>query len=133
MRTANQRRFISPLVMLLLVLTMSFGGVLTAWMMTSGGTMQQDCPYMGETGYCNMNVSEHLASWQQLFSTTLEHFSALTLLSLLTLFVLTYFFVDLLVRKRSERPLFERWRSRELFDPLQLAFARGILHPKLYS
>ena len=130
---ANPRGFILSLAMLLLVLTMSFGGVLTAWMMTSGGTMQQDCPYMGETGYCNMNVSEHLASWQQLFSTTLEHFSALTLLSLLTLFVLTYFFVDLLVRKRSERPLFERWRSRELFDPLQLAFARGILHPKLYS
>jgi hypothetical protein len=101
--------------------------------MSAGDAMQQDCPYMGETGYCNMNVSEHLASWQQLFSTTLEHFSTLSLLPLLTLFVLTYFFVDRLVRRRAEQPLLERWRSRELFDSLRLALARGIIHPKLYS
>jgi type III secretory pathway component EscT len=118
--------------MFLLVLMMSFGGILTAWMMTSDGSMQ-DCPYMGEVGYCNMNISEHLASWQQLFTSTLEHSNPLALLPLLTLFVLAYFFVDLLVRKRTERPLLQRWRKRELFDPLQLAFARGLIHPKLYS
>ena len=120
--------------MLLLVFMMSFGGILTAWTMTFGDTMQQGCPYMGETGYCNMNVSEHLASWQQLFSTTLEHFSTRTLLPplLFTLFAAP-FFARLLVRRRTKRPLLERWRSRELFDPLQPAFARGILHPKLYS
>lgn len=133
MEIATRHATALSLSMFLLVLTMSFGGVLTAWTMTAGGTMQQDCPYMGEVGYCNMNITEHLASWQNLFTTTLEHLNPLSLLSLLTLFVLAYFFVDLLVRRRTERPLFERWRTRELFDPLQLAFSRGILHPKLYS
>ncbi len=133
MRTANPYGFILPLGMFLLVLAMSFGGILTAWMMGMDGTMQQDCPYMGETGYCAMDISEHLASWQNLFTTTLERVNPLAMLPLFTLFVLAYFFVDLLVRKRTERPLFQRWRTRELFDPLQLAFARGIIHPKLYS
>ena len=121
-----------PALMFLLILTMSFGGILTAWTMNSAG-MMQDCPYMGTSGYCTMDISEHLSGWQQLFTTTLERSNSLALVPLLTLFVLAYFFVDLLVRKRTKRPLLQRWRNRELFDPLQLAFARGLINPKLYA
>lgn len=127
------RRGLLVATFVLSLLTMSFGGVLTAWTMSMDSSAMQDCPYMGETGYCAMDISEHLASWQNLFTTTLERVSPLSLLPLLTLFVLAYFFVDLLVRKRRERPLVERFRTRELFDPLRLAFARGIIHPKIYS
>lgn len=132
MNSYAPRGFLWGFFLLTLALGASFGGFITAGMMSMDG-ITQDCPYMGETGYCNMNISEHLASWQNLFTTTLERVNPLAFLPLLTLFVLAYFFVDLLVRKRSEQPLFQRWRTRELFDPLRLAFARGIIHPKLYS
>jgi hypothetical protein len=93
----------------------------------------QDCPYMGMSGYCDMDASEHLAGWQQLFATTLEQLFSSDLFPLLTLVILTPFFLVLLVRKRPQRPVFDRWRALELFDPLQLAFARGIINPKLYA
>lgn len=114
-----------------LVFMMSFGGVLSAGMMSMDGKMQ-DCPYMGMSGYCDMDASEHLAGWQTLFAATLDGFHNSDLFPLLAFALLAPFFT-LFIRKRPQRPIFQRWRMLELFDPLQLAFARGILNPKLYS
>lgn len=132
MRISTTKGLILSAFLLSLVFMMSFGGVLSAGMMSMDGKMQ-DCPYMGMSGYCDMDASEHLAGWQQLFATTLEQFFSSDLFPLLTLVILTPFFLVLLVRKRLQRPVFDRWRALELFDPLQLAFARGIINPKLYA
>lgn len=126
------RTAIKALFLFSFVLMTSFGGVMSAGMMNMDGKMS-DCPYMGMSGYCDMDASEHLAGWQQLFSATLEHFFSSMLLLLLAIAILAPFLVKLFVRKRSVRPIFQRWRTIELFDPLRLAFARGIIHPKLFS
>ena len=122
-----------PLVFVLaaVLFVMSFGGVLTAGMMTMDGKMS-DCPYMGTSGYCDMSITEHLDGWQMLFAATLDGFHTSDLFPLLAFALLAPFFT-FFIRKRPQRPLFQRWRMLELFDPLQLAFARGILNPKLYS
>lgn len=122
---------ILSLLMFGVVFTMSFGGVLTAGMMTMDGKMS-DCPYMGTSGYCDMSITEHLDGWQTLFASTLDGLHASDLFPLLAFVLLAPFFT-LFIRKRPQRPLFQRWRMLELFDPLQLAFARGLIHPKLYS
>ena len=131
MRISTPKGLILSAFLLSLVFMMSFGGVLSAGMMSMDGKMS-DCPYMGMSGYCDMDASEHLAGWQTLFATTLEQLFSSDLFPLLTLVILTPFFFALLVRKRTQRPIFDRWRMLELFDPLRLAFSRGIIHPKLY-
>jgi hypothetical protein len=116
----------------MLVVVMSFGGVFTANMMTADGTMQ-DCPYMGSSGHCDMSITEHLDGWQILFAATLDGLFHMSDLLPLSAIVTLALFFTLFVRKRPERTIFERWRVLKLFDPLRLALARGIIHPKLYS
>lgn len=125
------RNIIQAFFLLSLVFMMSFGGVISAGMMNMDGKMS-DCPYMGMSGYCDMDASQHLAGWQTLFAATLDGFHTADLFPLLAFALLAPFFT-FFIRKRPHRPIFQRWRMLELFDPLQLAFARGILNPKLYS
>lgn len=127
-----QRGLLLPLLVFLFAFMATFGGAVSAGMMSMDGKMS-DCPYMGMSGYCTMDVSEHLAQWQQLFSITLEQLFSADLLPLLTLLLLVPFFIFLALRKRTHKFVFQRWRALELFNPLKLAFARGIIHPKLYS
>jgi hypothetical protein len=130
MRTGTRHGFLLLLTLLFASMAM-FGGVVSAGMMTMDGKMS-DCPYMGTYGYCDMSITEHLDDWQTLFAATLDDFHASDLFLLLT-FALLAAFHTLFVPKRIQRPILKRWQTLELFDPLRLAFARGIIHPKLFS
>lgn len=88
------------------------------------------CPLMGEqVNICLMNVVEHMAKWQQLFT-------AIPIILLL----LTVALLIVWTRKpdvfSSARTLSPPIRTNEpkinLFNHLVAAFSRGILHPRLY-
>ena len=132
MSAYRPRGFIGSIFLLTLILGASFGGFVSAGMMTADGRMQ-DCPYMGTSGYCPMDIAAHLAGWQQLFATTLERSHSSGPFPSLALLFLIPFFIGLLVYVRPRQRILERWRTLALYDPLQLAFARGLIHPKLYS
>ena len=111
---------------------MSVGGVLSSEMMMQDG-MMIPCPFMGVSSLCNMTPLEHVSQWQQMFTTTSQEFATTATLLLLSL-VVVFSFVQLSLKlNRTPVRLVSRYRYRErAFDPLRLAFARGILHPKLY-
>ena len=118
-------------VLLLIVLTLSFGAVLSTEMMLMDGGMH-NCPFMGVPALCNMSPMEHLSQWQQMFATTLQQISTAALLLLLAVILLWRFAEQLFIPQRTEIFL-PRYRYREkAFDPLRLAFARGIIHSKAY-
>lgn len=96
------------------------------------------CPLTaGQATICRMNITEHIAQWQQAFLGIPTKENALTLAVLLLAVVLV-----LLVK-----PLFQLGKLTELaarllayykanlakvFDPLIIAFSDGILNPKIY-
>lgn len=118
-------------LLFVVVFTTSIGGVVTANMMMDDGVMH-DCPYMGVPVLCNMTPIEHVSAWQNMFLATSEQFSTYAFLLLLALAVLWqcigYIFVP-----RYSQTFAPRHRYRErVFDPLRLAFARGIIHRKVF-
>lgn len=116
--------------LLALLLVMNVGGAISAGMMMDDGSMQP-CPFMDVPTLCNMSPLEHMSEWQSMFAATVQQFATTSLLLVLTLAVLWYFAGFLFVPKRTE--LLPRFRYRErVFDPLRLAFARGIIHPKVF-
>jgi hypothetical protein len=118
------------LVLPLFILTTMFGAAVSSGVMTQDGKMQ-DCPYMGISTLCKMDVSEHLATWQQLFSPAIQQSPTLLLLALLSFVALQYFsFYAFVPERRTTRHIFNRWREAALFGPLRLAFSRGIIHSK---
>ena len=98
--------------------------------MNADGTMSE-CPYMGVPTLCTMDIFEHLTMWQQLFSSVIPQFMTLILL-LLIAFPLRGLFNDLFTYKPPiARPVFYR-REFTIIDSLKLAFARGLIHPKIF-
>ena len=125
-----QDRKILFALLLVCVLMVSVGGVLSSGMMHEGH--MQNCPFMGITAICNMNALEHLSGWQRLFTMTPHSFTTLILLLLLS-FVVGRFVPILLRRKRvPQQPIFYVRYFDEVFDPMKLAFARGLIHPKVF-
>ena len=111
---------------------MSIGGGLSSEMMMQDGTMMP-CPFMGVAAVCTMSPLEHMAGWQQMFVSTVQHSAARALVLLVALMLVFRSLQGLhrpriLHRRHSYR---QRYRER-LFDPLRLAFARGIIHSKAF-
>lgn len=97
-----------------------------------------NCPFIQDSAsLCQMNIFEHINAWQQ-FSTFVQQKNLLvSLFSLLVLFT-----VGLLIqRERQENTQSQKFRHYfyryepeiKLFNPLALAFARGIINPKVYA
>ena len=112
---------------------MSMGGVFSSEMMMDDGSMTHNCPYMGVAALCNMSPIEHLSQWQQMFWTTSQELATTALLVLLALSLVWFFVKDLFVPGLSLVPIGSRYRERErIVDPLRLAFARGLIHSKVF-
>lgn len=121
--------FLGFLISFLLVL--NIGGVFSAHMMMDGD--MTPCPYMGMTSICSMTPLEHLSGWQRMFSVPLQESGTLLLLSFIVLSLVWIFTQQLFEPLRSFSKVFSRFRYKEkVFDSLQLAFARGIIHSKAY-
>ena len=73
---------------------------------------------------CSMSPMEHLSEWQGAFS---------AILSMLSIFVAFHYFVqDFLIPKQTRVVVLRKTDTGRVFDPLRLAFARGILNTKAY-
>lgn len=119
------------LLLISLFVTMSIGGIYTAETMMEDGAMH-NCPYMGVAALCNMSPLEHLSEWQSMFTTTPQQFGPAALLLLLAL-ALVWHFVGSLLPLQPKKVFVYRHKYRErVFDPLRLAFARGLIHPKIF-
>ena len=102
--------------------------------MEVGGEML-NCPFMpGQAAICTMNPLEHIAAWQNVFTALAPE----NILIFLIFASLIFFFVGLrrgtnhilsapvlwLARRKVEIPF--------VLSPLEEAFLRGILHPKIF-
>ncbi len=112
-----------------LILMMNFGGFLSAGMMMSDATMH-DCPFMGVPTLCGMSPLEHAAQWQAMTAATTQQFQSIALLLLLVI-VWSYVSARDILQPTPLYLLQRRDRGR-VFDPLRLAFARGILNTKRF-
>lgn len=108
-------------------------GIAYSSMRMNGLDNMPACPFMGEMGMCQMTPVEHLAAWQSMFTSTLPPFVALALLMLISLFAFGLQ-VEFLVPKKQpdQRPAYRGPPNANIFDPLKRAFARGIVHPKIF-
>lgn len=121
---------------------------LTLWMLLFGlsqmsmnmSTMdgKANCPFGGHSmAICQMNPMEHIQEWQSMF-TALPAKDGLTilsaLLSLLALLALRFLNTPSLFKKpRLEQYVNPFYLNRApIFNPLQEAFSRGILNPKIF-
>lgn len=111
---------------------MSLGGVLASPMTMQDGTMQ-NCPFMGVSALCTMSIADHLAQWQDMFASIVSPITTVILLLLIALSIFLGFIEDFRIHKR---PLIKfvshHQREAQIFDTLRLAFARGLIHPKIY-
>ena len=124
--------------LIVVVLSMSMWGAVSTGMMMQDGTMQ-NCPFMGVTALCNMNLLEHLTAWQSMFNAIPASIaSVFLLLSLLALVFLAYGRVRELFYESidSLAVLVQLYARRSLAfayaNSLQQAFSDGILNPKVY-
>ncbi|MBI5004130.1 hypothetical protein HZC00_03480 [Candidatus Kaiserbacteria bacterium] len=126
------RRHTIALILLTVFVSMTMGGVFSYQMMMQDGTMH-DCPYMGIAVLCDMTPLTHLSKWQNMFSATVQVLVVLALLLLLAAFITSRFVQDLFLPMQSPPRAVSRYRYREsITDPLRLAFARGLIHPKIF-
>ncbi len=126
------RRNTTFILLIAIVLAMTVGGVYTAEMMTTDGGMMHNCPFMGVPALCDMSPLAHLTEWQSMFTTTVQQMTVLSLFLLFAFAIAWHFVRDLYVPKRVEI-FIPRYRETErIFDPIKLAFARGIIHPKVF-
>ena len=117
-------------VFLVLMLVINTGGLFSGGMRMDG--IMSNCPYMSVPTLCDMSPLEHLSALQSMFSATVQQFASASLLSLIVL-ALFWHFVGYLFLPKYAEVLVPRSRYRErVFDPLRLAFARGIIHTKVF-
>jgi hypothetical protein len=114
------------------ILALTVGGVLSADMMMPDDGAMQNCPYMGIAVLCNMTPLQHLSEWQVAFAATAQQLSIAALLLMLAALLLWRLILHLLAPPPSILPTV-RYRDRQvIFNPLRLAFARGLIHPKVF-
>lgn len=92
----------------------------------------------GEQTCCGGNMSQHIQSWTNTFLTIPQDLrNNLALLALGFLLALVFIKSLFSYTTTDQRLLVDRLYLRQrpnllVFNPLKLAFSRGILHPKLY-
>ena len=93
-----------------------------------------NCPFMGIVAICNMSPFEHIAAWQNMFASIPNQTIVLTLLLLALSFAFSRLLLFAFPRDGDREPqrLFSRAREPRVTDPLRLALARGIIHPKIF-
>jgi hypothetical protein len=114
-----------------LFLAVNIGSVFAAGGMAGDGAMH-DCPYMSVPALCTMSPLEHLSQWQQMFAAVAQQLSSAASLLLLALATFWYFLQDSTLLKRMGIVGLPYRDKGKFFDPLRLAFARGILHSKAH-
>ena len=118
-------------LLIAVILMMGVGGVFSSEMMMDDGGVMHNCPFMGMTTICDMSPLVHLSKWQEMFATTVQQVG-IALLMLLAMALLPRVSERLPPSKDRAIPS-ARYRYKEkYFDPLRLAFARGIIHSKAY-
>ncbi|MBI2030695.1 hypothetical protein HYT05_03665 [Candidatus Kaiserbacteria bacterium] len=126
------RKHTIVLVLLAILVSMTIGGTLSYMAMMEDGSMH-NCPYMGVTALCDMTPLTHLSEWQSMFASVAQQFSIFIFLLLIALFVASYLATDLFVSIESPPGVVVRYRKKEIIiDHLRLAFARGLIHPKVF-
>ena len=105
--------------------------------MNPDGTMSH-CVFMG--GVCTMTLSDHLISWQGIFTATLQKTFSLDFLLLIVsiAFILTAITFRSSRGQISSRGLtsqiyYKQKQYVSFFNYLKEAFSQGILNPKIYS
>lgn len=104
--------------------------------MDASGNMA-NCPWANDvSSVCPMNVNEHIANWQQLFVVNPRPHVALALLILLSAGI-TIFVLEKLKNFDLFTEYYQRYKQEHpdivLFNYLNLAFADGILQPKIFA
>lgn len=97
------------------------------------------CIFAGEAAMCNMNVIEHISSWQGMMTGIVQDIPAAALvLSIVLIAAFTAPAARMLLVDHVKRIVLQRLSFLfntlgAVFNPLQRAFARGILHPRIYE
>lgn len=128
-------RLLTTLVIALFIFIGVFG--LSMSMPTDKHGMMTSCPFMiNKSSICNMSATDHIAKWQQMFTTTLQSSN----LFLLALVAVAFIYVSL--KRQTDLRSSSYYAHRyylyknpevKLFNYLTQAFSDGILHPKIYA
>lgn len=86
----------------------------------------------GVFALCTMSPMGHLSHWQQTFTTTVQQVASIALLLLLMVAVAGRLPHDALLFRQTGLYLPHYRGGGRVFDPLRLAFARGILNTKAF-
>ncbi|RJQ34095.1 hypothetical protein C4568_03055 [Candidatus Parcubacteria bacterium] len=101
----------------------------------SSSEQMSNCPFiMGIAAICNMSPFEHIAAWQNMFASIPQQTTVLTLLLLALSFAFSRLLLFAFPRDGDQEPQRLLYADREpkAIDPLRLALARGIIHPKIF-
>ena len=106
-------------------------------MNTEGDMAISDCPFMSGMAICNMNLFEHIATWQSMFAHIQQpQNSMLVLLFLLSAsFVMVGWIKQSYLSSEDNLYQFAYLPCREYIpkgNSLQDLFSNGILNPKLF-
>lgn len=116
---------------------MSILGIGMGMEMTDG--QMSSCPFTaGQETICQMDITEHIAQWQQAFVGIPAKGDTLALAVLLFVVALIPFVkLHLQLEKLTELAarLFIYYKTQfvKIFDPLLIAFSDGILNPRIYE
>lgn len=118
-------------LMIVYIFAMSLG-VATMTMAKDGAT--SDCPFMGVDSICQMGTFEHIATFQNMFSSIYKN-TFVMLLSLFLFATLLSIPVSKLQTVIQIRPslFFKTNESGLFFNKFLLALSNGTLQPKLYA
>lgn len=118
-------------------LVVSFWGLHS--MSTDESEIMVNCPFMqGFSNFCQMNVSEHISQWKQLFTVIQAKNLLLFLSTLLVLLPITLFTVSTRAYERLKFQLIRNYLYRhkpeiKLFNYLVIAFSQGDIHSQVYA
>lgn len=124
--------YLLPLAAFAFFFAASFGVMHVGMKMDSDGHMH-DCPFMGMTVICDMTPFQHMSAWQSTFATVVAKDTYSALLFALALFAIWRPLVRLRPAPRMV-PIRYRDNAEVMLyaNPLKEAFARGIVHPKVF-
>lgn len=97
------------------------------------------CPFTaGQETMCQMNITEHIAQWQQAFLGILTKTDFLALAVALLIAIIASFIKSFPQLKKLTAPTaqflaYHRANCAKVFDQLLVAFSDGILNPKIYE
>lgn len=134
-KTTGQQKAFAALCAFLFGFVALFG--LTLSMQTDDYGMMSDCPFMSEhTVACSMDIVDHIAQWQSLLSAIVSPYSTLAMFAALALIIAAIIVATrapTLWAGSSLSPPHHQTPESKMFSGLVRAFARGILHPRLYA